>query len=338
VRFEDVTVAAGLARAPGPGLGVYCADFDGDGWPDIFVANDGKPNHLWINQKNGTFAEEGFARGVAVDALGLAQAGMGVAVGDIDGDGLFDIYVTHLASEHNTLWQQGPRRGQFRDRTAAAGLLSVASNGTGFGTLMGDFDQDGWIDIAVVNGSIGRHAAVPNSDLGDPLQYYGERNLLFRNEGAGKFRDVSRQNDGFCGRYDVARGLAAGDLFGDGALSLVATTVAGRARVYRNVARPRGHWLLVRALDPRLKRDAYGAEVVVRAGERRWLRLVNPADSFQSSSDPRAHFGLGGAARYDAVHVLWPDGLAEVFAGGEANRAIILRRGEGRQEPPGGAN
>ncbi len=337
-RFEDVTVAAGLARAPGPGLGVYCADFDRDGWPDIFIANDGKPNHLWINRRNGTFAEEAFRRGLAVDVLALSGAGMGVAVGDVDGDGLLDVYVTHLASEHNTLWQQGPRRGEFRDRTAAAGLLAAGWQGTGFGTVLGDFDRDGWLDLAVVNGSIGRHAAVPGPELGDHFRYYGERNQLFRNEGRGRFRDVSGQNDAFCGRYNVARGLAAGDLFGDGSLSLVVTTLAGRARVYRNVARPRGHWLSVRAVDPRLKRDAYGAEVTVRAGARRWLRLVNPAESFQSSSDPRAHFGLGEADRYDGVRVLWPDGLAEVFPGGEADRALVLRRGEGRAEPEGGDN
>jgi hypothetical protein len=195
---------------------------------------------------------------------------------------------------------------------------------------MGDFDQDGWIDIAVANGSIGRHAPVPG--LGDHLKYYGERSQLFRNEGHGKFREVSGQNEPFCGAFNVARGLASGDLFGDGSLALVVTTVSGPARVYRNVARPRGHWLLVRALDPRLKRDAYGAEVTLRAGDRRWLRIVNPADSYLSSSDPRAHFGLGEAGRYDSVHVVWPDGRAEVFPGGEADHAVVLKRGDGREE------
>ena len=127
----------------------------------------------------------------------------------------------------------------------------------------------------------------------------------------------------------IARGLACGDLDGDGAPDLVATTVAGRARVYRNVAPGRGHWLLVRALDPRLKRDAYGAEVSVRAGGRTQLRVINPGDSFLSSSDPRAHFGLGGSAGYEGVRVRWPDGLDESFPGGPADRAIELRRGEG---------
>jgi enediyne biosynthesis protein E4 len=334
VRFEDVTVKAGLAKAPGPGLGVYCADFNGDGWPDIFVANDGKPNHLWINQGDGAFTEQAILYGLAVDAMGQAQAGMGVAAGDVDGDGRFDLYVAHLSTEHNTLWQQQARRGQFQDRTAHAGLLRSDWRGTGFGTLMGDFDQNGWLDIAVVNGAAFRYTLTPNPDLGDHLKDYSERNQLFRNEGLGKFRDISRHNVAMCGTPNVARALAAGDLDGDGALDLVYTTVAGRARVLRNIARRRGHWLLARAFDPRLKRDAYGAEVTVRAGGRALLRIVNPADSFQSSSDPRAHFGLGAAGQYESIQVRWPDGLVEVFPGGPADRIVVLQRGGGTAQNP----
>ena len=336
VRFEDVTVKAGLAKAAGPGLGVYCADFNGDGWPDIFIANDGKPNHLWINQgKKGTFIEDAYAAGLAVDNMGQAQAGMGVAVGDVSDSGLFDIFVTHLGKEHHTLWMQGPKRGKFREKTADSGLLQSHWRGTGFGTILRDFDNDGWLDLAVVNGRIDRGGTTQNPDLGPHMMEYSERNQLFRNEGKGKFRDISLANGPFCGSPNVARGLAAGDLFGAGRLDLVVTTVAGRARIYRNVADPCGNWLMVQAIDPRLKRDAYGAEVSVRIGERSWLRIINPGDSFQCSSDPRAHFGLGGAARYDSIHVLWPDGLAEVFPAGETNRILVLRRGEGKTQKRG---
>jgi hypothetical protein len=328
VRFEDVTVPAGLAKAPGPGLGVYCADFNGDGWPDIFVANDGKPNHLWINQKDGTFTEDATVRGLAVDAMAQAQAGMGVAIGDVDNDGLFDVYVTHLGSERNTLWRQGPR-GLFRDRSAAAGLLESDWRGTGFGTLMADFDHDGWLDIAVVNGRVSRGSTTQNAALGEHFKHYSERNQLFRNEGKGKFRDVSRRNPALCGTPNVARGLVCGDIDGDGAPDLVVTTIANRARIYRNTVRERGHWLMVQAIDPRLKRDAYGAEVTLEAAGQRWLRFVNPAMSYLSSSDARAHFGMGERARYDAIQVVWPDGLAEAFPGGPADRIIVLRRGEG---------
>lgn len=333
VRFQDVTIQAGLAKAPGPGLAVYCADLTGDGWPDILIVNDNKPNHLWVNQQNGMFVEEAFLRGIAVDSMGQAQAGMGVAVGDVNGDGLLDIYMTHLASERNTLWQQGPKRGEFRDRTALAGLLGSEWRGTGFGTLMADFDQDGWPDIAVANGRVAQGSTDVNAALGPHFQHYGERNQLFRNEGDGKFRDVSRLNAPLCGTANVARALACGDLDGDGALDLVITTAGNRARVFRNTAAPRGHWLLIRAVDPQFQRDAYGAEIRVRAGQRHWLRIVNPGDSFQSSSDPRAHFGLGAAERVDAIHVVWPDGLAEVFPGGVPDRIVELRRGEGKPEP-----
>jgi hypothetical protein len=335
VRFADMTVKAGLAKAPGPGLGVYCADFNGDGWPDIFIANDAHPNYLWMNQRNGSFAEEAALAGLAVDRMGRAQAGMGVAAGDIGGDGRLGIYVTHLTSEHNTLWLEAATRGLYEDRTAAAGLLRTDWRGTGFGTLMGDFDHDGGLDIAVVNGRVLRGSTTPNPDLGPVLAAYSERNQLLRNDGAGRFRDVSDVNLAFCGTPNVARGLAKGSLFGDGSLDLVVTTVGGPARVYRNVAKNRGHWLLVRALDPRYNRDAYGAVITVKAAGRALTRIVNPGESYESSSDPRAHFGLGSAAQYDAIRVLWPDGLAEVFPAGQADRQLVLRPGEGMAEGNG---
>jgi hypothetical protein len=332
VGFQDVTVKAGLAKSPGPGLGVYCADFNGDGWPDIFVANDGKPNHLWINQKDGSFTEEALARGVAVDSMGQAQSNMGVAIGDVNNDGRLALYVTHLATERNTLWLQGPKPGLFHDRTASANLLKTDWRGTGFGTLMSDFDQDGWLDIAVANGAVTRGSQTPNPKLGEHFKHFSERNQLLRGEGHGKFGDISRGNPALCGTPNVARGLAQGDLNGDGAQDLVMTTIAGHVSVYQNVVPRRGHWLLVQALDPRLNRDAYGAEVTVEAGERRWLRIVNPGDSYLSSSDPRAHFGLGDAGHFNRVRVLWPDGLMEVFPGGAADRLLVLRRGEGAEE------
>jgi hypothetical protein len=252
---------------------------------------------------------------------------MGIALGDVDGDRLFDLYVTHLTDELHVLWKQGPR-GQFLDRTAAAGLASPDWRSTGFGTVMGDVDADGALDLAQVNGRV-KFLDGPSPAGESFSDAYRERNQLFANDGAGRFHDISRDNDSLCGAPVVARALAAGDIDNDGGLDLLVTVVAGPARLYRNVAPGRGHWLLVQAVDPALGgRDAYGAEITAVAGERRWTRLVQAAHSYLSSSDPRVHFGLGAAARVDRIEVVWPDGSEEVFPGIDADRIVVLRRGE----------
>jgi hypothetical protein len=334
-RFQDVTVHAGLGSLSGPGLGVVCADFNGDHWPDILVANDGKPNHLWINQRNGTFKEEAAVRGIACNTMGQAEANMGIAIGDVDGDGLFDIFATHLTEETHTLWAQGPR-GTFRDRTVATGLARPHWRGTGFGTLFADFDHDGAVDLAIANGRV-RHAKQSDIDpqaqatLGSLLSRYADRNQLFVNDGKGRFRDISRANEPFCGTARISRGLACGDIDGDGALDLLVTTVAGPAHLYRNVAPKRGHWLLLRVVEDALGgRDAYGAEITVRAGSQRWVRWINPGYSYLCSNDPRAHFGLGETCHLDEIEVVWPDGMEEVFPATEADRELVLRKGQGR--------
>jgi hypothetical protein len=330
VRFQDVTASCGLGRKPGPGLGVLCADFNGDGWPDILVANDGKPNHLWINQTDGTFREEAEARNLAYNGQGMAQGNMGIAAGDTHGDGLFDIFITHLTDETNTLWRQGPR-GLFQDRTVAAGLTGSRWRGTGFGTVLADFNHDGALDLALVNGRVLRG---PGSGHAGPDSFwcpYAERNQLFTNDGTGRFRDLSL-TDPFGKPAGVSRGLAYGDIDGDGAIDLLVTTVGGPARLYRNVAPREGHWLLVRAVDSARHRDAYGAVVTVDAGDRRWVGTINPASSYLCSNDPRAHFGLGLADRVDLIRVRWPDGdtAEEVFLGGAVDRLVVLSRGDGK--------
>lgn len=328
VHFEDVSFASGLGRLPGPGLGVVCADFDGDGWPDIFVANDGAANRLWMNQHDGTFKNEAMSRGVAYTAMGEAYAGMGVALGDVDNDGLLDLYVTHLGVETNTLWRQ-ERPGQFRDNTVRAGLSASRWRATGFGTMLADFDCDGLLDLAVVNGDVLRSNRNHDTGLGF-WEPYAAKNQLFANDGGGRFRDLSASNPALCGHWNVARGLACADIDGDGAPDLLVTPIGERARLFRNIAPNRGHWLKIRALDPARKRDAYGAEVRVRAGGRDWLRLVNPAQSYLCSSDSLIHFGLGSATEMESILVTWPDGRRERFPGGRVDRTLELRKGEGR--------
>jgi hypothetical protein len=215
----------------------------------------------------------------------------------------------------------------------ASGLGSPRWRGTGFGTVLADFDHDGALDIAVANGRVSRGSSAGVPGMAPFWQEYAERNQLFANDGKGRFQDISPQNKALCGTPNVARGLACGDVNGDGALDLLVTTAAGPARVYRNVAPRRGHWLLVRALLEKKwgGRDAYGAEVTVEAGKRRWTRLVNPGSSYLSSNDPRAHFGLGGVKRIDAIHVLWPDGSRETFAGRGVDRVVELRKRGGKK-------
>lgn len=329
--FRDVTQASGLGRLPGPGLGVVCADLSGDGWPDLFIANDGKANHFWVNRKDGTFHEEAVQRGLAYNAMGQAQANMGIALGDVNGDGLLDLFVTHLTEESNTLWRQGPP-GLFRDQSAAAGFLQASARATGFGSLLADFNQDGSLDLAIVNGRVSALAKTEEESLGSFWSRYGERNQLYRSDGRGHFENISRQNPGFCGAINVARGLVRGDIDGDGAVDLLVTTTTGPARLYRNIAPRRGHWLQVRAYNPAWNRDALGAVVRVRAGAHVWVCFLHPAESYLCSSEPRAHFGLGETDHVDAIEIDWPDGSREIFDQGArgypVDQRLELRKGD----------
>jgi enediyne biosynthesis protein E4 len=325
-RFKDVTATSGLATRPGPGLGVVCADFDGDGWPDIFIANDAKPNHLWINQKNGTFREEAVERGCALNAAGQVEGNMGIAFGDVDGDGLPDLFVTHLTEETNTLWRQ-TTHGAFTDRTRQAGLASPRKRGTGFGVVLADFNRDGWPDLAVVNGRVARSPKATGN--GFAWNDYAECNQVFANEGEGKFHDRSNSDIAFCETPRIGRALCAGDIWNRGRVDLLATYVNGPARLYRNSSPDSGHWLVARTIVPEWKRDAYGATVTLTAGDKKWSRLVQPGSGYLSSNDPRCHFGLGSVDRIDSIRVAWPDGTSEQFAGGAADRRIVLRKGEG---------
>jgi hypothetical protein len=326
-RFEDVTLKAGIT-AKGKGMGVLCADFDGDGWPDIFAANDMMANHLWINQHDGTFKEEALLRGVAYTGASGPAANMGIAWGDIDGDGLPDLFVTHLIDETHTLWKQEPR-GLFQDRTAGAGLTSVPRS-TGWGTALVDFDRDGWLDLVLVNGAVrrGRDAAQAKTFWGQ----YAQPNQVLANVGQGKFRDISASNPALCRKPGMGRGLAVGDFDNDGAPDLLVTAIGSPVQLLRNVAPAKGHWLAVRAILPKYNRDACGAEVTVRAGGKSYRRLLNPGYSYCCSNDPRGHFGLSASTHYDAIEVLWPDGSAETFPGGPADKLVEVRQGEGKRQ------
>ena len=331
-RFEDVTLEAGIRPARGgqaaKGLGVVCADLTDDGLADIYIANDGEANHLWVNRGDGTFEEEALLRGVAVNQYGNPDSSMGLTVGDVDANGVLDIFMAHLAGQNNTLYL-GLEGQLFEDGTARSGMARTDLSLTGFGCGLFDYDHDSDLDLAVVNRRIYRDTIFPETRLGSFWNPYAEPNLLFENDGGGLFEDVSASAGAFTQHAEVSRGLAFGDLDRDGDLDLVVSNQDNTLRVFRNDApRPGSHWLQVRALTG--ARDALGAEVRLPLEHTTLRRLVLAGYSYMTSNDPRAHFGLGELDRVDALEVLWPDGGRESFPVGAVDREIVVRQGAGQ--------
>lgn len=336
VAFEDVSVASGIASKLGAGLGVTCCDFNRDGWIDIYVANDGHANFLWINQRDGTFRDEAGLLGVDTDALGRGQGSMGIAVADVNGDQHPDVFVTNLDGETNVLYLTQPTGG-FLEASARSGLGTPSFPFTGFGTAFVDLEHDGDLDVVVVNGRV-RRSSVPASsanriatEVSAFWRPYVEQNHIYLNDGTARFQLLQGARDDFVGSVGIGRALAAGDFDNDGDLDLLVTNTAGAIRLYRNDSIKRGHWLMVRAIDSKYGgRDAYGTVVTVVAGGRKWTGFVNPGSSYLSSHDARIHFGLGSVDRVDRIEVDWPDGAREEFDGGPVDTVQLLDFGNGR--------
>lgn len=318
--FEDVTEAAGLDRAFGCGLGLAAGDFDLDGRVDLFVANDGTPDQLWIGQGGGTFKDEAFFAGCAVDQDGRAKAGMGVAVADVDDDGDLDLLVCNLANQTDSFFLN--EGGSFLDSTGLAGLGMASRPFTRFGMAWVDFDQDGKLDIYQANGRVNFQARL--YDEADP---YAEPNLLLAGAGAG-YREVSPRGGTAEPVVATSRAAAFGDVDGDGAIDVLVANKDAPAHLLINQAPSRGNWVLLRVLGESGV-DALGARVSLRAGEREVHRDVRAAYSYQASNDPRVHVGLGGVERVEGVTVAWPDGSVESFGGFDAGQVVTLRRGAG---------
>jgi hypothetical protein len=326
--FTDVSDASGISKIVSKGLGVVAADFDMDSYPDLYVANDGEPNQLWMNQRNGTFVDVAVSQGAAVNAAGQAEAGMGIAVGDIDGDADEDLFITHLRNETNTLYRNVGKLG-FQDDTASSGIAAFSLAYTGFGTGWFDYDQDGDLDVAVVNGRVTRGPLLTKNNPPKYWDHYTEPNLLYENDGSGKFTAKHEQAGPFCSDIENSRGLAFGDVDNDGDVDLLVTNDGGPARLYRNDLKQKGHWLMVQAKDPALKRNAIGANITILVEGKKIFRSLSPGYSYLSYNDPRVHFGLGKATSVKQIIVKWPDGTSETFPGIKADQFIVLEKGKG---------
>jgi enediyne biosynthesis protein E4 len=329
--LADATHAAGVDARAAAGLGVVCADFDEDGWQDVYVANDAYANLLWLNQRDGTLRDEAVRRGAALNLNGQPQAGMGIALGDFDGDLRMDLFVTHLREEPNTLYlNRGPAG--FLDATGPSRLGPPSMPFTGFGVAALDLDRDTDLDLVVANGGVFRRPRVDGVRLPSPWDEYAEPGLLHLNDGGAHFVEASALAGELGGSAHIARGLAAGDVDGDGDQDLLVGMIEGRALLLRNDAPHAGrHWLALRCVHPGWKRDALGARVEVLAGGKRQVRILSSSWSYASSSPPVAWFGLGTSAVVESVVVLWPDGQRERFAGPVVDAAHVLVRGTGQE-------
>ncbi|HVS15393.1 MAG TPA: CRTAC1 family protein [Thermoanaerobaculia bacterium] len=330
-RFADVSREAGIRSLEDAGLGVIAADFDDDGWIDVYVANDADPNHLWMNQGDGTFVEEGLLMGAALNRFGEAEAGMGVVAGDADGDGDLDLFVTHLYEESNTFYENDGIGG-FLDATVERGLAMPSVSYTGFGVALVDLDNDTDLDLAIVNGAVKRRPA-SLSEVAGWWAPYAEPNQLMLNQGNGRYLDASADCGTFCSEVEVSRGLIAADIDADGDLDLLVTNLEGPVRLYRNqgTGEEPGKlaWLQIRVLDPALRREALGAKVTVVTATRELVRHATPIGGYLTSGPAQIHVGLGAEEEVRRIEVRWPTGEREHFAGGPARRVVELNRGEG---------
>jgi hypothetical protein len=318
--FTDVSERAGIAVAFGNGLGVVAGDFDNDGHQDVYVANDGMPNQLWLGRGSMKFEEEGLFAGVAVNDVGAAEAGMGVCSEDLEDDGDLDLYVVHLRQETNTFYRN--QGGTFVDATARVGLSAGSMPMTGFGVGLFDFDHDGWLDVYVANGRVKLGA---RSLTDDP---YAEPDTLHRGTEGARFHAVSPVGGVVPGEPKTGRAAAFGDIDNDGDIDVLVVNRNAAPSLLRNDRGVDGNWILFRVLETG-GGDALGARVSLDFGGRSVMRDVRSGFSYLAANDARVHFGLGAAAGVQNVRVQWTDGTEELFGEFGAGAIVALRKGAG---------
>ncbi len=316
--FEEATREAGFTDTTGKGLGIVVADLTGDGRPDVYVANDSTPNFLYRNLGSGTFEEAGLLLGVGYNEEGLTEAGMGTSVGDVDGDGHLDLFVTNLSAETNALYLGGPDF--FSYATRESGLYAASYLPVGFGTELMDLDNDGDLDLLVANGHV-----IDNIELVDDAQSFRQPSQVFWNDGAGNFREAAAQRLGDIREPRVGRGTVAADFDRDGRREVLITFNNDRARLFRNQLDPTGSWIAFELAGSAGGRGVVGTLVVVEAGGTSQMRVSTAGSSYQTSGGPRLHFGLGTAERAARATVRWPTDRTRILRGLPAGRCYRLR-------------
>jgi hypothetical protein len=325
-KFEDVTAKAGVSDASAKGLGIALLDYNGDGWIDVFVANDTQPNRLYENQKNGTFKDVAVAAGVAFNEAGKARAGMGVDAADYDGSGRQSLVIGNFSNEMIALYRN-EGTGLFTDEAPASAIGKTSMLTLTFGCFFFDYDLDGRLDIFAANGHVADDIAVAQ-----PRVTYAQAPHLFRNTGSKPFAAVTPGSGAALQQKIVARGAAYGDLDGDGDLDLVITTNHGPARVLRNDGGEKNQHLRVTLVGgAKSNRDAIGAfaRVTSANGTSPWM-MVRTGSSYLSQSELPLTFGLGSAAKVTRIDIKWPDGSTDAIdAGADAGQTITIEQGSG---------
>jgi hypothetical protein len=320
--FVDASSESGVAKASGRyAMTTVAADFDNDGWPDIYVACDSTPSFLFMNNRDGTFREEGIERGAALSEDGVEQAGMGAAVGDVNLDGSLDIFKTHFADDTNVLYRNNGK-GMFDDVTIRAGL-GVETRYIAWGCGIADLDNDGLPDLLAVTGSV-----YPQVEKKLPAYPYRTPRIVFRNLGGGKFEELIEEAGSGIGAAHSSRGCAFGDFDNDGDIDVLVMNVNEPPSVLRNDLSGNRNWIKVFLIGTKSNRSAIGSRVMVRYGDRQQVQEVMAQGSFYSVNDRRLHFGLGDVANAD-VSVRWLGGATETFNKVPANYLIVIKEGAG---------